>query len=259
MHNPLLTPWIGKASMVVAMVAASVCSSAVTARAAELVVLCTQALRTSVQDLAPRFEQATGHKLVVTIAPTGQLLQRVRQGEQADVLIASASGLRDLGRENLVAAPSITEVARAQVGIAIRAGAPRPDISSSEGVKQALLAAGAVAYSQGGLSGNSFEGVLDKLGIKEAVKAKAKLGSPAAGFVVRGEADIAVQQIPELIAVQGAELLGPLPPELDQVTPFSAAVLSRAKQPEVARAWLSFLVGTEAAAVIKSKGLTPAS
>ena len=234
-------------------------SGAASATAAELVVLCTQALRTSVQDLAPRFEQATGHKVVVTIAPTGQLLQRVRQGEQADVLIASASGLNDLGREALVATASIVEVARAQVGIAIRAGAPRPDISSPEGVKQALLAAGAVAYSQGGLSGNSFEGVLDKLGIKDTVKAKAKLGSPAAGFVVRGEADIAVQQIPELIAVQGAELVGPLPPELDQVTPFSAAALSRAKQPEVAQAWLKFLTSSEAAAVIRSKGLTPVS
>ena len=217
------------------MVAATTLGGPPTAGAAELVILCTQALRTSVQDLAPRFEQASGHKLVVTVAPTGQLLQRVRQGEQADVLIASVTGLRDLAREGVVAALSITEVARAQVGIAIRAGAPRPDISSAEGVKRALLEAGAVAYSQGGLSGNSFEGVLDKLGIKEAVKAKAKLGSPAAGFVVRGEADIAVQQIPELIAVQGAELVGPLPAELDQVTPFAAAVLSRAKQPEIAK------------------------
>jgi molybdate transport system substrate-binding protein len=241
------------------IVAAAALGGAAPAAGAELVILCTQALRTSVQDLAPRFEQKTGHKTVVAVAPTGQLLQRVRQGEQADVLIASASGLRELGRENLVSAPSIAEVARAQVGIAIRAGAPRPDISSPDGVKRALLEASAVAYSQGGLSGNSFEGVLDKLGIKDAVKAKAKFGSPAAGFVVRGEADIAVQQIPELIAVQGAELVGPLPAELDQVTSFAAGMLSRAKQQDVAKAWLDFLAGPEAAAVIRSKGLSPAS
>jgi molybdate transport system substrate-binding protein len=243
---------------ILAIIAAMVLANVTSSRAAELDVLCTQALRTSVQELAPRFEQATGHKVTVRVAPTGQLLQRVRAGERADVLIASLAGIRDLARDGLAVAGTEAEIARAQVGLAIKAGAPRPDISSSEAVKRALLDARAVAYSAGGLSGNSFEGVLDRLGIKDAVKAKAKLGSPAAGFVVRGEADIAVQQIPELIAVEGAELVGPLPAELDQVTKFAIAVLSTADTPDAARAWIAFMRGEGAQTVIRAKGLTPA-
>lgn len=226
------------------------------ASAAELTVFCTQALRTSLLDLAPRFEAATGHKVNLVVAPSGQLVKKVQAGEIADLLIANAGNIDALIKDRKVTGDRI-DIARAQVGLSIKAGAPKPDVSTPEGVKRALLDAKAVAYSAGGLSGNAFENVLTKLGIAEQVKAKAKNGSPAAKLVVSGEADIAVQQISELIAVEGAELLGPLPGALDQVTQFSMGVLSDGKQKEVARAMLDYLRTPEAQAVIKAKGLTP--
>jgi molybdate transport system substrate-binding protein len=226
------------------------------ASGAELTVFCTQALRTSLLDLAPRFEAATGHKVTLVVAPSGQLVKKVQAGETADLLIANAGNIDALIKDRKVTGERI-DIARAQVGLSIKAGRPRPDISTPEGVKRALLDAKAVAYSAGGLSGNAFETVLTKLGIAVEVKAKAKNASPAAKLVVSGEADIAVQQISELIAVEGAELLGPLPGELDQVTEFSMGVLADAKNGEVAKAMAAFLRSQEAQTVIKAKGLTP--
>lgn len=224
--------------------------------AADITVFCTQALRTSLLDLAPRFEAATGHKVTLAVAPSGLLVKRVRSGEAADLLIANAPNIDALAAEGKIAGPRI-DLARAQVGLAIKAGSPRPDISTPEAVKRALLAAKAVAYVQGGLSGTLFEAALNKLGIAEEIARKAKLGSPAAGFVVRGEADLAAQQISELMAVPGAEVLGPLPAELEVMTQFSVGVLAGAKEADVAKALIAFLRTPEAQAVINDKGLTP--
>ena len=226
------------------------------AQAAEITVFCTQALRTSLIDLAPRFEAATGNKVTLVVAPSGQLVKKLQAGDAADLLIANADNIDALIASGKIAGPRI-QIARAQVGLSIKAGNPRPDISTPEAVRKALLDARAVAYSAGGLSGNNFEYAMNKLGILEEVKKKAKNGSPAAKLVVSGEADIAVQQISELIAVEGSELLGPLPAELDQVTQFSMGVLSDSKSRDAARALLDFLQTPDARAVIKTKGLTP--
>ena len=226
------------------------------ASATEMTVFCTQALRTSLLELAPRFEKATGHKVNLIVAPSGQLVKKVQAGEVADLLIANASNIDALIKDKKVTGDRV-DIARAQVGLSIKAGNPRPDISTPEAVRKALLDAKAISYSAGGLSGNNFEFAMNKLGILDEVKAKAKSASPAARLVVSGEADIAVQQISELIAVEGSELLGPLPAELDQVTQFSMGVLSDGKQKEVARAMLDYLRTPEAQAVIKAKGLTP--
>ncbi len=226
------------------------------ASAADVKVFCTQALRTSLLELAPRFEAATGRKVDLVVAPSGLLVKRVNDGEAADLLIANADNLDALIKFGKMAGGR-TNIARAQVGLSIKAGNPRPDISTPEAVRKALLEAKAIAYSAGGLSGNNFEYAMNKLGILEEVKKKAKNGSPAAKLVVSGEADIAVQQISELIAVEGSELLGPLPAELDQVTQFSMGVLADGKSKEAARALLDFLRTPEAQAVIKTKGLTP--
>jgi molybdate transport system substrate-binding protein len=226
------------------------------ASAAEMTLFCTQALRTSLLELAPRFEKATGHKVNLVVAPSGQLVKKVQAGEIADLLIANASNIDALIKDKKVSGDRI-DIARAQVGLSIKAGNPRPDISTPAAVRKALLDAKAIAYSAGGLSGNNFEFAMNKLGILDEVKKKAKNASPAAKLVVSGEADIAVQQISELIAVEGAELLGALPGELDQVTQFSMGVLSDGKQKDVARAMLDYLRTPEAQAVIKAKGLTP--
>jgi molybdate transport system substrate-binding protein len=238
------------------MLGAMSMASSGSATAAELTVFCTQALRTSLLDLAPRFTAATGHKVNLVVAPSGQLVKKVQAGEIADLLIANAGNIDALIKDRKVTGDRI-DIAKAQVGLSIKAGQPRPDISTPEAVKRALLDAKAVSYSAGGLSGTAFENVLAKLGIAEQIKAKAKNASPAAKLVVSGEADIAVQQISELIAVEGAELLGPLPGALDQVTQFSMGVLADSKQKEVARAMIDYLRTPEAQAVIKSKGLTP--
>jgi molybdate transport system substrate-binding protein len=226
------------------------------ASAAEMTLFCTQALRTSLLELAPRFEKATGHKVNLVVAPSGQLVKKVEAGEIADLLIANASNIDALIKDGKATGDRV-DIARAQVGLSIKAGNPRPDISTPEAVRKALLDAKAISYSAGGLSGNNFEFAMNKLGILDEVKKKAKNASPAAKLVVSGEADIAVQQISELIAVEGSELLGPLPAELDQVTQFSMGVLSDGKQKDVARAMLDYLRTPEAQAVIKAKGLTP--
>jgi molybdate transport system substrate-binding protein len=226
------------------------------ASAAELTVFCTQALRTSLLDLAPRFEAATGHKVNLVVAPSGQLVKMVMAGEIADLLIANADNIDALIAARTITGPR-THIARAQVGLSIKAGNPKPDISTPDAVRKALLDAKVIAYSAGGLSGNNFEFAMKTLGILDEVKAKARSASPAAKLVVSGEADIAVQQISELIAVEGSELLGPLPAELDQVTQFSMGVLSDGNQKDVARAMLDYLRTPEAQAVIKAKGLTP--
>jgi len=219
-------------------------------------VLCTQALRTSLLELAPRFEQASGHRVELSFAPSGKLVARVRDGETADLLIANAPNIDSLASDGKVAGARI-DLARAQVGLVVRQGASKPDISSPDAVKGALLAASAVAYAPGGLSGAIFEAALDKLGIAAEIKAKARLGAPAAGFVARGEADIAAQQLSELIAVPGVELLGPLPDELAGSTQFSIGVMAAAAQPDIARAFAALLTSREAAKIIAAKGLTP--
>ena len=226
------------------------------ASAAEMTLFCTQALRTSLLELAPRFEKATGHKVNLVVAPSGQLVKKVQAGEVADLLIANASNIDALIKDGKVTGDRV-DIARAQVGLSIKAGNPRPDISTPEAVRKALLDAKAISYSAGGLSGNNFEFAMNKLGILDEVKKKAKNASPAARLVVSGEADIAVQQISELVAVEGAELLGPLPAELDKVTQFSMGVLSDGKSKEIARALLDFLRTPDAQAVIRTKGLTP--
>jgi molybdate transport system substrate-binding protein len=221
-----------------------------------LKVLCTQALRTSLLELAPRFERLTGIEVELSIAPSSKLAARVRDGEAADVLIANAPNIDDLIKDGKISGARI-DLARAEVGLSVRAGAAKPDISSAEAVKRALLAAKTVAWSPGGLSGTIFEAALEKLGIAAEVKAKAKLGAPAAAFVARGEADIAAQQISELIAVAGAELVGPLPPDLGGTTQFSLGILAQATQADAARTFVVFVKSGEAARVIKGKGLTP--
>lgn len=226
------------------------------ANAAEISVFCTQALRTSLLELAPRFETAMGHKVKLVVAPSGQLVKKVNDGEGADLLIANADNIEALIKNGKLSGKRI-DIARAQVGLSIKAGNPRPDISSADAVRKTLLEAKAISYSAGGLSGNNFEYAMNKLGILDEVKKKAKNASPAAKLVVSGEADIAVQQISELIAVEGSELLGPLPAELDQVTQFSMGVLSGSKSEDAAKALLVYLQTPEARAVIKIKGLTP--
>lgn len=228
------------------------------AGAAELKVLSTPALREAWHELQPKFE-ASGHKLTLVLGTSGGIAKRVAEGEAGDVIISTSSGIEGLARDGKVAAGTIGPVAKSQVGLAVLKGAPRPDISTPEALKQTLLGAKAVAYSDpagGGASGIHLAKVLERLGIAQQVNARAKLGRavPNALAVVRGEADIAVQQLPELLAVPGVEVVGPLPGDFQNTTTFSAAVLTTSKDPAAAKTLVDFLRSPETAAVLKAKG-----
>jgi molybdate transport system substrate-binding protein len=233
------------------------------ASAVEIKVLATIALQSVLEDLAPKFENASGHKLSVAFGLGGPLAKRVQDGEAADLLVGPRGSIDGLIKAGRLVPGSDTTLARSSVGVAVRKGAPKPDISTPEALKRALIAAKSISYSNpafGGASGVHFGKVLERLGIAEEMKAKTKFppeGGFTARFLATGEADLAVQQIGELISVPEAELLGPLPGELQSVTTFAAAIPSAARQPDAARALIKYLQSPEATAVMKSKGLNP--
>ncbi len=225
-------------------------------RAAELKVLSSIAFEDAWHQLQPQFE-ARGHKLDLVFLPSGMIEKRVSAGEGGDAIVSTADSLERLTRDGKVVAGTSTHVASSAIGISVRKGAPKPDISTPEALKRALLSAKAVAYSDpvgGGASGIHFAKVLQQLGIAEQVNAKAKLGRgvPNAEAVARGEADLAVQQIPELMPVAGTEFLGPLPGELQHLTAFSAGVLANSQHRKAVGALIEFLTSPDAAAVLKA-------
>ncbi len=231
----------------------------------EVKVLSTTAMKMVFEELSPRFERETGHRLSVSLGPSAQLEKRLADGEAADAAILTMAGAKDLIARGKIVAGSLTDVARSSIGVAVPKGAPRPDLSSAEGFKRAMLAAKAIAVSKpvgGGASGAHMAKVFDELGIAAAMAAKAKYGAGgAAGLaglvVLRGEADIGIQQMAELMAVDGIDVVGPLPKELQSVTPFTAAIPASASHPDAGRAVIAFLTTPEAKAVIKANGLEP--
>jgi molybdate transport system substrate-binding protein len=237
------------------------------ADAAEIKVYSTIGMRSVLEELQPKFEHASGHRLEITWGLAAGLTKRVADGESPDALVAIRGGIDGLVRNDRIAGPSAVTLALSGVGVSVRAGAPKPDISSPENLKNALLAAKAIAYSdpaKGGASGVHFAKVADQLGIGEAVKAKAKYPETAGlpgKLLLDGTADLAIAQVPELLEVQGTDLVGPLPGELQNITQFAGGVVSGAKQPDAAMAFLKFLQTPEAAATIRAKGmdLPPAS
>ena len=232
----------------------------------EIKVLSTTAMKAVFEELSPRFERETGHRLAVVLGPSLVLEKRVAEGEAADVAILTGPGARELAARGRIVAASLVEVARSAIGVAVRNGAAKPDLSSVEGFKRALLAAKAIALSKpvgGGASGAHMAKVFERLGIAEAMAAKAKYGSGGAGglaglVVRRGEADIGIQQMAELLAVAGIDVVGPLPAALQSVTTFTAGIPTSASHPEAGRAVIDFLTAPAAKRVIEAKGLEPA-
>ena len=234
-----------------------------TADAAEIKVYATIGMGSVLKELQPKFEQASGHKLDITWGLAGALAKRVADGETPDALVAIRGGVDGLVTSGRIAAPSAATLALSGVGVSVRSGAPKPDISSAEKIKEALIAAKAIAYSdpsKGGASGVHFAKVAERLGIADLVKAKSKhpetAGLPGK-LLLDGSADLAIAQVPELLEVQGTDLLGPLPGDLQNITTFAGGVVSGAKQPDAAAAFLKFLQMPEAVATIKAKGMEP--
>jgi len=232
----------------------------------DIEVLSTTAMKTVFEELSPQFERATGNRLIVDFGPSLQLEKRLGEGEAADMAIVSAAGASDLIARGKIVPGSAVEVARSGLGVAVQKGAPRPDISSADAFKRAFLAAKSIAVSKpvgGGQSGVHMARVFAQLGITEAMAAKAKYGGGGptglVGLIIlRGEADIGVQQLAELMAVPGIDVIGPLPPELQSVTPFVASTPTSATHAEAGRSVIDFLMTPEAKRVIRAKGLEPA-
>lgn len=232
--------------------------------AAEIRVLATTAMKAALDELAPRFAIASSHTAQIVYGPSGALAKRVASGEAADLVIL-AGGIGDLIARGKVLAGSRADVASARIGVAVRKGAVRPDISSPDALKRSLLAARSVAFASpasGGASGAYLAGMFERLGIAAEIDAKARLarGGPdgmVSALVAAGEAEIGLQQMPEILSVDGVDLVGPLPGALQTVTVYSAGVLAASEHPDAARALVAFLMTPAAAAVLTSKGLEP--
>ena len=236
--------------------------------AAELRVMISAGFSEAYAELAPAFERASGHKLVTTRGPSmgdspEAIPTRLKRGEAADVLIMVGAGVDELERQGLVKAGSKVDLALSQIGMAVRAGAVKPDISSVEAFRRTLLDAKSVAYSDSA-SGEYLSGTLfAQLGVAQQVMAKSRKikgppsGEPVAAVVARGEAEIGFQQVSEILHVPGITFVGPIPAELQQQTFFSAAVAMGVKQSEAAGAFIRFLASPDAAPAMKKSGLAP--
>jgi molybdate transport system substrate-binding protein len=220
--------------------------SATPGEAAEIKVLSAGAMKSIVTELAESFRQETGHTIVITSGAAGEIRQKMVSGEWTDVVIVTDTVLGQLATAGLIVADTRADIARTAIGVAVRQGAPLPDISTTEAFKQSILAAKSLVYTdpaRGATSGMHFAAVLQRLGIADAVKGKTVLWQSgyAAEALVTGQAEICVHQISEILPVKGVTLVGPLPKELQKLTTYSAAVASLATKPEVARAFVAYL------------------
>ena len=232
------------------------------AHAAEIDAMITTAMKAAVDELAPPFERASGHVLRITYGPSGGLARRLNAGEAADLVVVDSKALDELIKQGKVVAGR-TDVARTGIGIAVRKGAPKPDVSSPEALKRALLAAKSIAHTApagGGVTAAHVMGVFEKLGIAAEVTPKVKLaaGGPngrVSVLISSGEAEIGLQQVSELMSNPDVEVIGMLPPELQQVTTYSAGIATSAKEPDAARVLIHFLAAPDAIAIYKLRGL----
>lgn len=234
------------------------------ASAAEVRVMISGGLTAAYKALVPEFERATGHTVLTAYGPSMGTTQnaipvRLERGEPVDVLIMVGYALGDLAKQGKVIPDSRVDLVKSPIGIAVKSGAPKPDISSAETLKRALLAAKSVAYSDSASGVYVSTEMFGKLGIADEMKDKARKipATPVAEIVARGDAEIGFQQISELLPVAGVDIVGPLPPELQKITTFSACIATLSKEPDAGRALIKFLASPAASAVIVKSGMEP--
>jgi molybdate transport system substrate-binding protein len=222
-------------------------------------VLSTLALMGAVRSLAGRYQASGGARIDADFAPTLGLLERLRGGESADVVILTKQALDDLAAKGTVVAASCADLARSFVGIAVKAGAGHPDIATEHALRVTLLGARSVAYSRIGASGILFAQLIERMGIASEINARARIipSGFTAELLVAGEAELAVQQISELKQVAGVEVVGPIPHHLQTPAVFSAGRLSASKRPVQSDALLKYLASPEVAPVLRESGLEP--
>ncbi len=234
------------------------------ADAAEVRVMISGGLSAAYNVLVPEFERATGHKVLTAYGPSmgttvNAIPIRLERGEGADVVIMVGYALGDLISQGKVVADSRVDLVKSLIGIAVKAGAPKPDISSPEALKRALLAAKSVAYSDSASGVYISTEMFQRLGISEEMKDRARKipAEPVAGVVARGEAEIGFQQFSEMLPIPGIDIVGPLPPELQKITVFSAGIASVSKEPDAGKALIKFLASPAARDAIVKSGLEP--
>jgi molybdate transport system substrate-binding protein len=240
------------------------------ASAAEVHVMISAGFHGAYSELGPAFERASGHHLVTTRGPSmgdspESIPTRLARGEAADVVILDGGAADELGKRGLVRAGSKIDLARSLIGMVVRAGAAKPDIGSVEALRNTLLAAKSIAYSDSGSGTYLSTTLFPKLGLANEVAGKSRKvrgppsGEPVAAVVARGEAEIGFQQVAELIHVPGIAFVGTIPAEVQPTIFFAGALTSTVRQPEAASALIRFLASSEAAPVISKAGLTPLS
>jgi molybdate transport system substrate-binding protein len=235
-----------------------------TASAAEVRVMISGGLTAAYTALVPEFERLTGNKVVTAFGPSmgttvNAIPVRLERGEPADVLIMVGYALGDLAKQGKVVAGSSVDLVKSPIGIAVKAGAPKPDISSADAVKRALLAAKSVAYSDSASGVYVSTEMFGKLGITDAMQAKAKKipATPVGEIVARGDAELGFQQIAELRPVSGIDIVGPLPNDLQKITVFSAGIATVSREPDAGRALIKFLASPAARDAMIKSGLDP--
>ena len=226
--------------------------------AAEVKVMAGAALTGVIGELGPKFERATGHKLVIQYGLSGTFKKQIEAGELVDLAIFGLAQVDDLIKQGKISVETRVELCRVGIGVAVRAGAPKRDINSVNAFKATLVNAKSIAYVPDGASGAHLAKVLEGLGIADQMKTKAKpqqVAERVAQAVADGEAELGVAPIPVILSVGGAELAGLLPEELQNYLVLTAGIASGAKEPEAAKALLTFLMTPEATAVMKAKGM----
>ena len=229
------------------------------ANAADVKVMASAAIREAYIELVPGFERASEHKVATTWAGTVDIKKRLSGGEVFDLVIMSGPSIDELIKLGKIVPGSRVDLVKSGVGAAVRAGAPRPDISSGEALKRAMLAAKSIAYSTGP-SGVYLAGLFQRMGIADEIKSKIKLappGMPVGEMIARGDAEIGFQQVSELLPVAGIDYIGPLSADVQQITVFAGGIHPGATQPDAAKALVKFLTAPQAVPVIKKKGLEP--
>jgi molybdate transport system substrate-binding protein len=233
------------------------------AGAAEIKCLCPVGMKAAIDDLVPKFERSSGHKVTLEYATAGVIVDRILKGESADVTIVTVRQNEELQKQGKLIAGSRVDVAKVGVGVFVGAGSPKPDISSVETFKRSILAAKSISYSDpagGGISGIHMASVVERLGIAAEMKPKTKLfqnSQAALQAIVKGDAEIGFGLTSDAAATSGVDLVGPLPPEVQSFTLYAAGIIASGKQAEAAKAMISHFSTPEGQAVLKAEGFEP--
>jgi len=223
----------------------------------DLKILSGGAMQSLMAEAVPLFERDTGRKVAVDMGLTSTLRKAIANGAAFDIAVLPRPDIDALAHDGKIAAGTAADIARSAIGVAVRAGAPKPDISTVDAFKRAVLQAGSVTYSDGP-SGLYIAGLMQRLGLAGAIKTKTRLTTgPVAELLAQGEAEIGIQQIVAILPVKGADLVGPLPSELQNIITYAAGVSARSANLEAARAFIAFMATPDVTRIIRAKGMEP--